>query len=805
MSAKKSQQKLIKQRIGISSRIVACISFLVLALIAVSSLVRAMSLSDITNADGTPSTWEESAGTRPASITVPITYWDQKQDQTCWLDQEYDAAGNKAHWVQDSRTWETPHEGWLAPNRQFEWVECVIYAHNVAYGLIKDTLGADGYPVPAFTNTDNADGTIAAGIDKTSWYVTGHDPVLPTDNFYRWFHNTENSQRVDGRKVTFTTNDGGHTYVYGNKGVFPIDDFDFSSDDPTTIKYNGTNFHYTAHLQFALRVKADGSEIFKFEGDDDVWVFLNNKLILDIGGLHEMLTGYFTINNDNTITTYTQDKLSSNNMTKRTYSLSEFGIKKGDIVNLDFFYAERSTTESNMRITITDMDWPIAGRSTLEGKIVGQKEDGKNIVQYDASLANRDTATPLELTRIAAYIEDIPTANPSDTNSGFLPLNLDTLQYTYTPTDESSWKHIGVTAPSNSLDGFVLDTPLLLNPGGQSGDRVYFRYFAETSSASGNIHGKISYFTSFNEVEKITYDTDIIPYAPVEPDPVTPVQLTIKYQYEDGSKAADDYAATLNPGDPYNVTSPSITDHTPDQLIVKGEMPKESTTITVVYKPSPVETPDPLKVTIRYIYEENGEEAAPTYRSEFAPNTDFSVTSPVIPGYTADQTVVSDTVKDHNLNFTVRYSKTPTPPAPVNPSPATPTEPTDPNTPEIPTPNIPIIPDSDLLDGGLLYLAPLGAVAYVPSTGIVSSATAGIFEQDFAEIILSQGFVMIALAIFSGSFALYFTNRKHMKPATASRRSYATSKKYTTTAKKTTKSKVARTSTNITSKKTTKK
>lgn len=779
---KKSRQKMIKYRIGTSSRMVACVSFLVLALIAVSSLVRAMSLSDIANADGTPSSWEASSGTRPSQITVPITYWDQRQDQDCWIDNEYDAAGNKAHWVKDSSSWGKPHEGWLAPNRQFEWVECTIYAHDVAYGLVKDTLGADGYPVPAFTNTDNADGTIAAGIDKTSWYVTGHDPVLPTDNFYRWFHNTEKSQRVDGRTVTFTTNDGGHTYTYGNKGVFPINDFDFSQDDPTTIKSNGTNFHYTAHLQFALRVKADGTEVFKFEGDDDVWVFLNNKLVLDIGGLHEMLPGYFTINQDNTITTYTHDKLSSSDMTKRTYNLSDFGIKKGDIVNLDFFYAERSTNESNMRITITDMDWPINGRSTIDGKIIGQKEDGKNIIQYDTSLVNRDTATPLDLIRLAAYIQDVPTESPDNTTSGFLPLDLDTLQYTYTPEDESSWQHIGVSAPSNSLDGFSLDEPIHLNPSGQAKDRVYFRYFAETSSDSGKISGKISYFTAFNRVEMITYDTDVLLYAPKEPDPVDPVQLTIKYQYEDGSKAAEDYTASLYPGDSYDVTSPSIADHTPNQAVVSGAMPDEPTVITVIYKTSPVETPDPIKVTIKYVYEETGQEAAPTYYSEFEPGTDFSITSPVIPDYTADQASVSGTVDDHDLEFTVVYTKIPTPPAPVNPDPVDPdpTTPVDPEgptpTPTEPEPSVPIIPDSDLLDSDLLYLAPLGAVAYVPSTGIVSSATAGIFEQDFAELILSQGFVMVVLFIFSGSFALYFTNRKHLKPATAPHRSYASNR-----------------------------
>ena len=114
------------------------------------------------------------------------------------------------------------------------------------------------------------------------------------------------------------------------------------------------------------------------------------------------------------------------------------------------------------------------------------------------------------------------------------------------------------------------------------------------------------------------------------------------------------------------------------------------------------------------------------------------------------------------------YTKTPTPPTPVDPTPVNPTPP-DPETPtpSNPTPDVPIIPDSDILDSGLLYLAPLGAVAYVPSTGIVNSATADIFEQDFAEIILSQGFVMAVLLIFAGSFSIYFSNRKYMAPATA--------------------------------------
>ena len=187
-----------------------------------------------------------------------------------------------------STYWDQRQDDCNDPNRQFEWVICGYWTAGAIQGIIKDTLGADGLPVPAYTNAADA---WNANRDVFTANVTGQDPVQPGDNFYRWFHETEVSKKYD-RQVTFTRT-GTNTYTYGREGVFPLDNVDFSKDDEATKQ--GHNYHFTSHLGFAMKVAADGKEKFEFSGDDDVWVFLNGKLILDIGGLHEKLNGWFTI------------------------------------------------------------------------------------------------------------------------------------------------------------------------------------------------------------------------------------------------------------------------------------------------------------------------------------------------------------------------------------------------------------------------------------------------------------------------------------------------------------------------------
>lgn len=654
---KTTQKRLLKQRMCIASRTIACVSFLLLTILGISSLVGAMSLETIDNEDGVPASWQAASLGEPSTITLPITYWDQKAD-SC-----------------DD------------PNRQFEWTLCSGYrTHGVLTGIVKSRLGSDRLPIPAFSDTESS---WKALHDALSINVIGHDPVLKTDNFYRWFHEVPGlSKRIDGRTVTFNRT-AERTYTYGGQDIYPIDDV--PGIDASDIKLNDWqgqkhNFGFTAHLGFAIKVAASGSERFEFSGDDDVWVFLNNKLVLDIGGLHGPISGWFQINNDGTVDTFIEKvnnldirngdwvecmrikdlvyadqscinaynvKIRENFKTTSAQHL-DFGLNPGDVVSLDFFYAERSTDGSNTKITIDHMNWPISADSDITAEVVGKINGTENkLVEFNTYVKNRDPENPLDLERIAAYIRE---ATNDGVNEGYLPLDETTLFYTTTPDDDNSWRPVKVSAPDNSDDGFNLSTPIRMAPAGEDGDTLYFRYYGETSDHSGTMSSTISYYTTLTGNAGVTYDHDEVSYvvdpeSPDLPDPDTP--------------------------------NPDVPD--PDTPEV----------------PDLPETPDPE-----------------------SPET------PDIPGNSE------------------------------NPE----------------TPDIPSLPNTDLTDDGLIYLPPLGEIAFVPNTGIVRTAVSGFLGDDFAEVILSQASILAVLFVFAGSFAIYFRTRKALTSTASARTTVRSSK-----------------------------
>src|SRR6185503_21330878 len=89
---------------------------------------------------------------------------------------------------------------------------------------------------------------------------------------------------------------------------------------------NDHNFYFTTEIHATFRYQ--GGEKFDFRGDDDVWVFVNRKLALDLGGPHPPVAGSIDFDAQATA----------------------LGISRGGTYSMDVFHAERAVFDSNFRI-----------------------------------------------------------------------------------------------------------------------------------------------------------------------------------------------------------------------------------------------------------------------------------------------------------------------------------------------------------------------------------------------------------------------------------------------------------------------
>jgi fibro-slime domain-containing protein len=93
------------------------------------------------------------------------------------------------------------------------------------------------------------------------------------------------------------------------------------------------NFYFTTEARYLLVYR--GGESLEFFGDDDVWVFINGKLALDLGGTHQQLRGKVTLDDGGD---------------------SRFGLEIGNVYEIVVFHADRHPRDSNYQLTLSGFE-----------------------------------------------------------------------------------------------------------------------------------------------------------------------------------------------------------------------------------------------------------------------------------------------------------------------------------------------------------------------------------------------------------------------------------------------------------------
>jgi fibro-slime domain-containing protein len=189
--------------------------------------------------------------------------------------------------------------------------------------LLEPMLGPDQKPVLKSTTGFAWQMGTPLDIRMPPW--TARATIGSADSFKQWYNTTAGVNMEIKKQLALTEMPAGSgTYVYSSTSFFPL-----GNDEGFGVTPAGSGHNYLFTTEIHAKFGYVARQQFTFSGDDDLWIFINGKLALDLGSLHNPADG--TIDFDT--------------------QAMDLGITPGNTYTMDIFHAERHTTGSNFKIT----------------------------------------------------------------------------------------------------------------------------------------------------------------------------------------------------------------------------------------------------------------------------------------------------------------------------------------------------------------------------------------------------------------------------------------------------------------------